>query len=95
MITLTEIETILIACLPALTSIVSILTAVTTIIKSLNKLKDNEELKAERDALAEQNKKVLAECKVMKKQIALYIEKAIKVAYNDMTEVQDDKDLQV
>ena len=95
MITLTEIETILIACLPALTSIVSILTAVTTIIKSLNKLKDNEELKAERDALAEQNKKVLAECKVMKKQIALYIEKASKIAYNDMTEVKDDKDLQV
>ena len=57
MITLTELETILIACLPSLTAIVSIVTAVSTIIKSLNKLKDNEALKQERDALLEQNKK--------------------------------------
>lgn len=94
MITLTEIETILITCLPALTAILSIVTAVSTIIKSLNKLKDNESLKQERDALAEQNKKVLAECKAMKKQIALYIEKATRVTYEDLTEVHNDKDLQ-
>lgn len=73
MIYLTELETLLITCLPALTSIASIIAAVTTIVKSLNKLKDNEELKAERDALAEQNKKVIDECKAMKKQVALYI----------------------
>lgn len=95
MITLTEIEAILIACLPALTAIVSIITAVKTIINSLNKLKENESLKQERDALLEQNKKVIAECKAMKKQIALYIEKASHIIYNDMTEVQNDKDLQV
>lgn len=95
MIYLTEIETLLITCLPALTSIVSIVSAVVTIIKSLNKLKDNESLKQERDALAEQNKKVIAECKAMKKQIALYIEKASHIVYNDMTEVQNDKDLQI
>ena len=95
MITLTEIEAILIACLPALTAIVSIVSAVKTIIKSLDKLKENESLKQERDALLEQNKKVLAECRAMKKQIALYIEKATHVVYKDLSEVQDDKELQV
>lgn len=95
MIYLTEIETLLIACLPALTSIVSIITAVATVIKSLNKLKDNELLKQERDQLAEQNKRVLAECKAMRKQIALYIQKASHVVYNDLSEVQNDKELQV
>lgn len=95
MIYLTEIETILITCLPALTSIISIVSAVITIIKSLNKLKDNESLKQERDALAEQNKKVLAECKAMRKQVALYIQKATHIVYKDMTEVQNDEELQV
>ena len=95
MITLTEIEAILIACLPALTAIVSIVSAVKTIIKSLDKLKENESLKQERDALLEQNKKVVAECRAMKKQIALYIEKATHVVYKDLSEVQDDKELQV
>lgn len=95
MITLTALETILITCLPALTSILSILSAVVAIIKSLNKLKDNEQLKLERDALKEQTEKVLAECRLMKKQIALYIEKTGKVVYNNITEVQNDKDLQV
>ena len=83
MIYLTEIETLLITCLPALTSIVSIVSAVVTLIKSLNKLKDNEELKQERDALAEQNKKIIDECKAMRKQIALYI--AILLRYIRMT----------
>lgn len=95
MITLTEIEAILIACLPALTAIVSIVSAVKAIIKSLDKLKENESLKQERDALLEQNKKVLAECRAMKKQVALYIEKATHVVYKDLSEVQDDKELQV
>lgn len=95
MITLTELETILIACLPSLTAIVSIVTAVSTIIKSLNKLKDNEALKQERDALLEQNKKVIAECRAMKKQIALYIEKASHIVYNDLSEVQNDKEIQI
>ena len=95
MITLTEIEAILIACLPALTAIVSIVSAVKTIIKSLDKLKENESLKQERDALLEQNKKVLAECRAMKKQIALYIEKASHIVYKDLSEVQNDKEIQI
>lgn len=95
MITLTEIEAILITCLPALTAIVSIVTAVKTIINSLNKLKENESLKQERDALVEQNRKVLAECRAMKKQIALYIEKATHIVYKDLSEVQDDKEIQI
>lgn len=95
MINLTEIQTILITCLPALTAIGSIITAVATITKTLNKLKDNESLKQERDALAEQNKKVLAECKAMRKQIALYIEKASHVIYSDMSEVRNDKEIQI
>lgn len=95
MITLTEIETILIACLPALTSIVSILTAVTTIIKSLNKLKDNEELKAERDALAEQNRILMKEMKKQQKLFKLLIQKTCKVHYEDLDEVKDDEELQI
>ena len=95
MITLTEFETILIACLPALTSILSIVSAVVAIFKALNKLKDNENLKAERDALVEQNKVLLSEMRKQKKQITLLVEKVTKIAYKDMTEVQNDKDLQV
>lgn len=93
--TFTEIEALLIACLPALTSVISIITAVLTVLKNLNSLKDNEKLKAERDAVAEQNKILLSEMRKQRKQIALYIEKAVKIHYNDMTEVQNDEDLQI
>lgn len=63
MITLTEIEAFLIAILPAVTSIATTITALVTIIKSLGKLKDNEKLKNERDALVEQNKTLVNEVK--------------------------------
>ena len=95
MIYLTELETLLIACLPALTSIISIITAVVTIIKSLNKLKDNEALKQERDALVEQNKVLVSEIKKSQKMLSLFIEKAAHIVYADLSEVQNDKDLQV
>lgn len=95
MITLTELETILITCLPALTSIAAVITAVATIIKSLNKLKDNEELKQERDVLREQNKALLSEIKKSQKMLSLLIEKEAHIAYADLSEVQNDEDLQV
>lgn len=95
MITLTELETILITCLPALTSIMAVITAVATIIKSLNKLKDNEELKQERNALREQNKVLLSEIKKSQKMLSLFIEKEAHIAYADLSEVQNDEDLQV
>ena len=95
MIYLTELETILITCLPALTSIVSIITAVKVIINSLATLKDNKEIKAERDALVEQNRVLVAECKKMTKQTALLIQKASHIVYEDLSEVKNDKDLQV
>ena len=95
MITLTELETILITCLPALTSIMATITAVATIIKSLNKLKDNEELKQERDVLREQNKLLLSEIKKSQKILSLFIEKTANIVYADLSEVQNDEDLQV
>lgn len=95
MITLTEFETILITCLPALTSILSIVSAVAAIFKALNKLKDNENLKQERDALYKQNKTLALECRKMRKTMSLYIEKATHIAYNDLTEVQNDEELQI
>lgn len=95
MLELTEIEALLIACLPAITSIISIISAAIAIIKNLNKLKDNKNLKAERDALAEQNQVLLAEVRKQKKLIALYIEKVVKIKYGDLTEVQNDEDLKV
>lgn len=95
MIYLTELETLLITCLPALTAIVSIITAVKVIINSLATLKDNKEIKAERDALVEQNRVLVAECKKMTKQTALLIQKASRVVYEDLNEVKNDEDLQV
>lgn len=95
MIALTEIETLLITCLPALTSIGSILAATVTIFKALNKLKDNEEVRKERDELREQNKQFMAELKSLRKQTSLFIETASKVVYKDISEVKNDKDLQI
>lgn len=95
MIYLTELETILITCLPALTSIISIITAVKTVLNSLSQLKDNKELKAERDALVEQNKVLVAECRKMRKQTSLLIQKVSHIVYEDLTEVKDDQELQV
>lgn len=95
MLELTQIEALLIACLPALTSIIGIVSAAVAIIKNLNSLKDNKELKAERDAIAEQNKILLSELNKQKKLISLFIEKVVKIKYNDMTEVQNDEDLKI
>lgn len=95
MLELTEIEALLIACLPAITSIISIISAAIAIIKNLNKLKDNKNLKAERDALAAQNQVLLAEVRKQKKLMALFIEKVVKIKYGDLTEVQNDEDLKV
>jgi hypothetical protein len=95
MIYLTQLETILITCIPSLASILSIFVAVKTIFKSLAKLKDNEEIKAERDELKAQNGRLLAECRKMRKQTALLVEKVTHIAYKDLSEVQSDKELQV
>lgn len=94
-INLTELEMLLITALPSLTAILSIIFAVVEVLKSLGRLKDNEALKAERDALAEQNKVIIEECKKMRKQVALFIQKAVHIEYKDMTEVKNDTDLQV
>lgn len=94
-ITLTELEMLLVTALPSLTAIISIIFAVIEVLKSLNKLKDNEALKAERNALVEQNKVLVAECKKMRKQVALLIQKAVHIQYEDMTEVKNDEDLQI
>jgi cell division protein FtsB len=95
MITLTEIEAFLIAILPAVTSIATTITALITIIKSLGKLRDNEKLKTERDALVEQNKTLVNEVKKSQKMMAIYIEKAAHIVYNDLSEVKDDETLKV
>lgn len=90
----TVIEAAIIAAIPTVTAVGAIITAVVKVIKSLDQLKENEELKAERDALAEQNKALLAEVKKQNKLTKLYIEKASKIAFKDMSEVKDDKELQ-
>lgn len=95
MITLTEIETLLITCLPALTSLIGVITAVVSIINKLNTLKDNELIKTERDELKKANEKLISECRAIKKQTSLLIQNLSKINYNDMGEVKDDKDLQV
>lgn len=95
MIYLTQLETILITCIPSLASILSIFVAVISIFKSLAKLKDNEEIKAERDALRAQNERLVAECRAMRKQASLLVQKVTHVVYNDLSEVQNDKELQV
>lgn len=92
---LSQIETIVIACLPALTSILSIVIAVAKVIKSLNALKDNEALKKERDDVVAQNKVLLTELRKQKKFMALYIEKACKIKYEDLTEVTNDEELKI
>ena len=90
----TVIEAAIIAAIPTITAVGAIITAVVKFIKSLNQLKDNEELKAERDALAEQNKALLSEVKRQNKLTKLFIEKASRVAFKDMSEVKNDKELQ-
>lgn len=90
----TVIEAAIIAAIPTVTAVGAIITAVVKVIKSLDQLKENEELKIERDALAEQNKALLAEVKKQNKLTKLYIEKASKIAFKDMSEVKDDKELQ-
>lgn len=95
MITLTALETILITCLPAGTSIAAIIVTAFAILKSLSKLKENEQIKAERDALMDTNKKIIAETRTLKKQLSLLIEKAAKIDYKSLTEVQNDESLQV
>lgn len=94
MINLTELETILITCMPAIVSVITSLSSVITFLKSLKKLKDNEELKAERDALVEQNKVLLTEMKKQQKLVKLLIQKTCKVHYEDLSEVKNDKELQ-
>lgn len=73
MIDFTSIEAIILAYLPTLTSVIAMFVALFKILGSLNKLKENEQLKKERDELVAQNKATLAECKKMRKQMALYI----------------------
>lgn len=95
MINFTELEMILIACLPALTSIITSLSTLISVFKSLSQLKNNAEIKAERDKLVEQNKILAAECKKMRKQVALLIEKVTHIVYKDLTEVKNDEELQI
>lgn len=92
---LTQLESILIACLPALTAIIGIITACSKIISVLNSLKDNEALKAERDQLKEANKQLINQTKVLQKELSLLIEKATHIKYSDMSEVKNDEDLQI
>ena len=96
--TLTNIETLLIAALPALTAIASIIGVALKIIKDFASLKesvkDNAELKAERDELKEANRQLLAEAKKQCKTTQLLIEKFTKIAYKDLSEVKDDEELQ-
>lgn len=92
---LTQLESILIACLPALASIVGIFTAASNILKTLNSLKDNEALKRERDQLSEANKQLINESRRLQKEVSLLVEKATHIKYSDMSEVKNDKDLQI
>jgi cell division protein FtsB len=92
---LTQLESILIACLPALASIVGIITAASNILKTLNSLKDNEALKRERDQLSEANKQLIDESRRLQKQVSLLVEKATHIKYSDMSEVKNDQDLQI
>lgn len=90
----TNLETLLVSLLPAITAIATIITAYVKIKQSLGQLKENESLKQERDALIEQNKVATAELRQTKKMIALYLEKATHIALKDMSEVKNDTELQ-
>jgi uncharacterized protein YybS (DUF2232 family) len=92
---LTQLESILIACLPAITSIMGIVIACSKIIKTLSALKDNEAIKKERDELKESNKQLIAQGNQLKKELSLLIEKVTHIKYSDMSEVRNDKDLQI
>lgn len=95
MINLTELETILITCMPAIIAVITSLSSIVTFLKSFKKLKDNESIKAERDALAEQNKILMQEMKKQQKLVKLLIQKTCKVHYEDLSEVKNDEELQV
>lgn len=94
MIELTFLETLVVALLPSVTAIATIITALVKIVKSLGRLKENESLKQERDALIEQNRVATQELKQTRKMIALYLEKASHIVFKDMSEVKNDEDLQ-
>lgn len=95
---LSEIETLIIAALPAITSVVASISVAIKVIKDFAALKniceDNAEIKAERDALKEANTQLLTEMKKQCKTTQLLIEKVTKVAYKDLSEVKDDSELQ-
>lgn len=95
---LSEIETLLIAALPAITSVAAIISVAIKIVKDFASLKsicqDNAEIKAERDALKEANSQLLTEMKRQCKSTQLLIEKFTRVAYKDLSEVKDDSELQ-
>ena len=103
--TITEIEAILIACMPALTSILAVISAVLGFLNKFKKLaesiKENESLKAERDALKEEVrlsnealKNAGNELRKTRKQIQFAVENISKIKYEDMTGVKNDEDLQ-
>lgn len=88
------LETILIACLPSLTSILAIITAVTPVLKMFNKLREDVASKVENESLKQELRQTIEEVKQMKKIYKLAIEKSTKVRYQDLTEVKEDEDLQ-
>lgn len=90
----TVIEAAIIAAIPTITAVCAIITAIAKFIKSLDQLKENESLKAERDALYDQNKQLIKEIKKQNKLTKLYIEKATRIAFKDLSEVKDDEELQ-
>lgn len=89
-----ELQTILITCLPALTSILAIISAVAPIFKAFKNLRKDIADKTENEELKAELKAAIKECKQLKKVYRLAIQREAKVCYKDLTEVMKDEDLQ-
>lgn len=91
--TLVEIEALLTAILPAITSIVAIITVAIKILQSFKKLVETVKSQTDNKDLMAQLKVVQSENTKLKKLMTQFIEAQSRVNYNDMTENKNDKEI--
>lgn len=94
MIDLTQVEAILIAIIPALTAVGSIIAVAVKIFTSFADLKKSVADNTENKELREQLLATQTEMRKLQKLYALAIEKQVKIKYSDMTEVRNDEEIQ-
>ena len=92
---LNEIEAIIIACVPAVTAIVSIISIFYKIVKDWRQFKEDFKTNTDYRELRDQLAASVEENRKLKKVMANYIEQASKVKYEDQSNVRKDQDLQV